>query len=59
MKEYGINYKIVYGDNDVVQKYGNIQSIPTSFIIDRDGKIDTPGEGAGVYISHHRVTGRG
>lgn len=39
MKEYGINYKIVYGDNDVVQKYGNINAIPTSFIIDQKGKI--------------------
>ena len=39
MKEYGINYKVVYGDNDVVQKYGNIQSIPTTFIIDQSGNI--------------------
>lgn len=39
IKEYGINYKVVYGDNDVVQKYGNIQAIPTSFIIDQKGKI--------------------
>lgn len=41
MKEYGINYKVVYGDNDVVQKYGNIQAIPTSFIIDKKGNIVT------------------
>lgn len=41
MKEYGINYKIVYGDNDVVQKYGNISAIPTSFIIDQSGKVIT------------------
>ena len=39
IKEYGINYKVVYGDNDVVQKYGNIQSIPTTFIIDQKGRI--------------------
>ena len=41
MKKHGINYKIVYGNNDVVQKYGNIQAIPTSFIIDQKGKIVT------------------
>jgi thiol-disulfide isomerase/thioredoxin len=41
IKEYGINYKVVYGDNDVVQEYGNIQSIPTSFIIDKNGNIVT------------------
>lgn len=39
IKEYGINYKVAYGDNNVVQKYGNIQSIPTTFIIDQNGKI--------------------
>ena len=38
-KEYGINYKVVYGDYDVVEKYGNIQSVPTTFIIDQKGKI--------------------
>ena len=39
IKEYGINYKVAYGDNNVVQKYGNIQSIPTTFIINQEGKI--------------------
>ncbi len=41
MKQYGINYKIVYGDNDVVQKYGNISAIPTSFIINKKGNVVT------------------
>lgn len=41
IKEYGINYHIAYADNEVVQNYGNIQAIPTSFIIDRDGNIVT------------------
>lgn len=41
MKKYGINYKVVYGNNDVVRKYGNIQAIPTSFIIDKKGEIVT------------------
>ncbi len=41
MKEYGINYHIAYADNEVVQNYGNIQAIPTSFIIDREGNIVT------------------
>jgi thiol-disulfide isomerase/thioredoxin len=38
-KEYKINYPIVYGDMDIIQSYGGIQSIPTSFIIDKEGKI--------------------
>jgi thiol-disulfide isomerase/thioredoxin len=39
MKQYGINYPIVYGTNKVVMDYGNIQAIPTSFVIDRNGFI--------------------
>lgn len=41
VKNYGINYHVVYGDNEVVRAYGNIEAIPTSFIIDRKGKIVT------------------
>lgn len=41
MKKYGINYNVVYADNEVVQNYGNIQAIPTSFIIDKKGNIVT------------------
>ncbi|GJQ63719.1 MAG: hypothetical protein SCALA702_27720 [Melioribacteraceae bacterium] len=39
MKEYNINYPIVQGTNKIVQDYGNIISIPTSFIIDQKGNI--------------------
>ena len=39
MKQYGINYPIVYGTNKVVMDYGNIQAIPTSFVIDKNGYI--------------------
>lgn len=39
MKEFGINYPVVYGTNEVVMNYGNIQAIPTSFIIDQKGNI--------------------
>jgi len=37
--EYRINYEVLYGDANVVQKYGGINSIPTTFIVDRDGYI--------------------
>jgi thiol-disulfide isomerase/thioredoxin len=36
---FGINYPIVLGTLDVVVAYGNIQAIPTSFIIDKEGNI--------------------
>ena len=38
-KSYGINYPVVYGNYDVVMKYGGIEGIPTSFVIDREGNI--------------------
>jgi len=39
IKEYGINYPIVYGNMGVYNEYGGIRSIPTAFIINQDGKI--------------------
>jgi len=39
MKQYNINYPIVIGDMDIVQAYGGIQSIPTTFIINRNGEV--------------------
>ena len=39
MKKMGINYPVVYATNGVVRAYGNIDAIPTSFVISKDGKI--------------------
>ncbi len=39
MEEFGINYPIVQGNQDVVMQYGGIRSIPTSFVIDRRGFV--------------------
>lgn len=39
VKSYGINYPVVYGDDKVVIDYGGIQSIPTAFVIDKNGNI--------------------
>jgi peroxiredoxin len=39
VKEYGINYPILYGNMEIAKAYGNINSIPTSFIVDRNGNI--------------------
>lgn len=39
VKEYGINYPVVYGDDKVVVDYGGIRSIPTSFVIDKKGNV--------------------
>ncbi len=35
----GVNYPMVMGDEGVVRNYGNIEAIPTTFIIDKKGVI--------------------
>lgn len=39
-KKYGINYPIVVDDGAVRQKYGPFRGIPTTFIINREGKVE-------------------
>jgi thiol-disulfide isomerase/thioredoxin len=39
MKQFGMNYPIVMGDAKIVQDFGGIAAIPTTFIIDRTGNI--------------------
>ena len=39
IKDYAINYPVVYGDDNVVIAYGGIQSIPTSFVVDKKGNV--------------------
>lgn len=39
IKQYKINYPVVYGTMQTAMDYGNISSIPTSFIIDKEGKV--------------------
>ncbi|MFA7227837.1 MAG: TlpA disulfide reductase family protein [Melioribacteraceae bacterium] len=45
MKEKGINYPVVYGNMNVYQQYGGIRAIPTSFVVDKQGKIVASYEG--------------
>jgi peroxiredoxin len=39
MSAQKINYTVLMGDMGVVRSYGNITSIPTTFVIDREGII--------------------
>jgi len=39
VKEFKINYPILISDPNVLQQYGGIEAIPTSFVISKDGKI--------------------
>jgi peroxiredoxin len=38
-KAQGMNYPVVMGDDAVTAAYGDIQMIPTTFVIDRTGKV--------------------
>jgi thiol-disulfide isomerase/thioredoxin len=35
----GINYPVVLGDETIVRAFGGVEAIPTTFIIDRKGRI--------------------
>ena len=35
----GINYRLVIGNDETAQLYGGIEALPTTFLVDRHGKI--------------------
>jgi cytochrome c biogenesis protein CcmG/thiol:disulfide interchange protein DsbE len=37
--EKKINYRVVLGDDKTGDQYGGVEALPTTFVIDRDGKI--------------------
>jgi peroxiredoxin len=39
VKEMGVNYTIAVDDDSVSGKYGDVEDLPTTFYIDRNGKI--------------------
>jgi peroxiredoxin len=39
ISEAGINYRVLLGNESISQLYGGVDSLPTTFIIDREGKI--------------------
>lgn len=34
-----VNYRVVMGDDVVAQLYGGVESLPTTFLIDREGRV--------------------
>jgi peroxiredoxin len=38
-QQRGINYRLVMGDDTVAQKFGGVDALPTTFLIDREGRI--------------------
>ncbi len=39
VKDMKINYPVVYADSKVASNYGGVESIPTTFVIDKKGNI--------------------
>ena len=39
VERMGINYPVVLGGGEVVRKYGGVQAIPTTFIVDKGGYV--------------------
>ena len=39
MQQFGVNYPIVMGDEKIVEDFGGVTAIPTTFIIDKAGNI--------------------
>jgi thiol-disulfide isomerase/thioredoxin len=55
VKNNGINYPVVFYNDDVRRDYGGIESIPTTFVIDKQGKIVATYQGLrdkSVYEGH-------
>jgi hypothetical protein len=34
-----VNYRVVIGDDATTQSYGGVEDLPTTFLIDKEGKI--------------------
>ncbi len=48
MKEHKMNYPVVFGTMEVVRDYGDIQSIPTTFVIDQKGNV------VNSFVGYHK-----
>lgn len=41
INDKSVNYRVVVGDDSTATLYGGVDSLPTTFLLDRDGKIAT------------------
>jgi peroxiredoxin len=39
VSEVGVNYRVVMGSDSTAQSYGGVDALPTTFLIDREGKV--------------------
>lgn len=55
VKAKGMNYTVVMGDNDAVDAFGGFNSIPTTFLIGRDGRIVHQKSGAWAHDKYEEL----
>ncbi len=55
VKKMGMNYPVLYSQIDVVRNYGGIESIPTTFVINRDGRALGKIVGARSYEAFEKI----
>jgi len=39
LADLGVNYRVVIGNDETAGKYGGVDALPTTFLIDREGRI--------------------
>ena len=39
VREHGVNYAMAMAGQDLVQRYGGIRGIPTTFLVDKEGRV--------------------
>jgi peroxiredoxin len=39
LSDLGVNYRVLMGNGETAQLYGGVDALPTTFLIDRGGKI--------------------
>ena len=47
LAELGVNYRVMMGNDSTTELYGGVDALPTTFLIDRDGRI------AAIHIGLH------
>lgn len=51
----GMNYPVVMGDNETVQAFGGFNAIPTTFLINREGRIVHQKTGAMDHAQYEAI----
>jgi thiol-disulfide isomerase/thioredoxin len=51
VKEFGITYPVLIGNDDIMHQFGGVEALPTSFLIGQDGRIREKLQG--LYPEEH------